>query len=111
MEFCFGIFLLFNGCWELFHKSGGIVRALVLCLYAYFNIWFVAKAGWSTFMQRRMAVKKIDKLHDATAEELASLEDVCAICYHQMENAKFTPCKHYFHAICLRKWLYMQVLI
>jgi hypothetical protein len=26
-----------------------------------------------------------------------------------MVQAKLTRCNHMFHAICLRKWLYMQV--
>jgi hypothetical protein len=26
-----------------------------------------------------------------------------------MAQAKLTRCNHMFHAICLRKWLYMQV--
>ena len=28
-----------------------------------------------------------------------------------MVAAKLTKCKHMFHAICLRKWLYMQVCL
>ena len=25
-----------------------------------------------------------------------------------MTNAKVTRCRHFFHSVCLRKWLYMQ---
>lgn len=25
-----------------------------------------------------------------------------------MTSAKITRCKHYFHGVCLRKWLYVQ---
>ena len=25
-----------------------------------------------------------------------------------MTTAKITRCKHYFHGVCLRKWLYVQ---
>ena len=42
-------------------------------------------------------------------EEITKHNDVCAICYQDMTIAKITRCKHMFHAICLRKWLYMQV--
>ncbi|KHJ97502.1 zinc finger, C3HC4 type [Oesophagostomum dentatum] len=32
--------------------------------------------------------------------------DVCAICFMEMwEEARVTPCKHFFHGSCLRKWL------
>merc|ERR1711874_645426 len=67
-----------------------------------------AKSGWSTFIKRRTAVAKIDSLNDATKEEIEKHNDVCAICYQEMVAAKLTKCKHMFHAICLRKWLYMQ---
>lgn len=61
------------------------------------------------FMKRRTAVKKIDTLPDAKSFDLENLSDVCSICYQQMRAAKITSCKHYFHAVCLRKWLYLQV--
>lgn len=34
--------------------------------------------------------------------------DVCAICYQDMTSAKLTRCNHFFHGVCLRKWLYVQ---
>ena len=34
---------------------------------------------------------------------------MCAICYSDMLNsAKITPCGHFFHGGCLKKWLYVQ---
>ncbi|XP_052744089.1 E3 ubiquitin-protein ligase hrd-1-like [Bicyclus anynana] len=41
----------------------------------------------------------------ATAEELSTLEDVCAVCLGTMKSARVTPCAHFFHADCLRKCL------
>lgn len=41
----------------------------------------------------------------ATAEELARLEDVCAVCLGGMRSARVTPCAHFFHADCLRRCL------
>ena len=37
-------------------------------------------------------------------------DDVCPICYSDIRNseARVTTCKHVFHSICLRKWLYIQ---
>lgn len=26
----------------------------------------------------------------------------------EMASAKITKCKHFFHGVCLRKWLYVQ---
>ncbi|OAD56526.1 Protein TRC8 like protein [Eufriesea mexicana] len=108
VEFAFGIILFFNGFWILVFESGGAIRAVMICIHAYFNIWCEAKAGWSVFMKRRSAVNKINSLPEATAKQLRILDDVCAICYHKMQSAKVTRCNHYFHSVCLRKWLYIQ---
>ncbi|XP_055523403.1 protein TRC8 homolog isoform X2 [Wyeomyia smithii] len=108
VEFCFGIFLFFNGAWILIFESGGAIRALMMCIHAYFNIWCEARAGWGVFMKRRTAVHKISSLPEATPLQLQSFDDVCAICYQEMTSAKITRCKHYFHGVCLRKWLYVQ---
>lgn len=108
VEFAFGIILLLNGFWILVFESGGAIRAIMMCIHAYFNIWCEAKAGWSVFMKRRTAVNKINSLPEAKAEQLRLLDDVCAICYQEMQSAKITRCNHYFHGVCLRKWLYVQ---
>ncbi|KAJ2940047.1 hypothetical protein O0L34_g14082 [Tuta absoluta] len=108
IEFCFGIFLFFNGAWILLFESGGAIRAVMMCIHAYFNIWCEARAGWSVFMKRRTAVNKINSLREASVDQLDRLDDVCAICYQEMHSAKITRCNHYFHGVCLRKWLYVQ---
>ncbi|XP_061397113.1 protein TRC8 homolog [Musca vetustissima] len=113
VEFCFGILLFFNGAWILVFESaqnatGGAIRAIMMCIHAYFNIWCEARAGWSVFMKRRSAVHKISTLPEATPAQLQAFDDVCAICYQEMHSAKITRCRHYFHGVCLRKWLYVQ---
>ncbi|XP_041985237.1 protein TRC8 homolog [Aricia agestis] len=108
IEFCFGIFLFFNGAWILLFESGGAIRAVMMCIHAYFNIWCEARAGWSVFMKRRTAVNKINSLREASTDQLMRLDDVCAICYQEMHSAKITRCNHFFHGVCLRKWLYVQ---
>lgn len=108
VEFIFGIFLFFNGCLILLFENGGSIRAIMMCIHAYFNIWRQAKSGWETFIKRRTAVTKIESLTDATQEDLERYNDVCAICYQELANAKITRCNHFFHGVCLRKWLYVQ---
>jgi E3 ubiquitin-protein ligase RNF139 len=108
IEFIFGIFLFFNGAWILLFESGGTIRALMMCIHAYFNIWLQAKQGWKTFMKRRLAVHKINSLPEASQEQLKDFDDVCAICYQELGSARITRCNHYFHGVCLRKWLYVQ---
>ncbi|BFF91318.1 protein TRC8 homolog [Drosophila madeirensis] len=108
VEFCFGILLFINGAWILVFESGGAIRAIMMCIHAYFNIWCEARAGWSVFMKRRSAVHKISSLPEATPAQLQAFDDVCAICYQEMYSAKITRCRHFFHGVCLRKWLYVQ---
>ena len=101
--------MFFNGAWILLFESGGAIRAGMMCIHAYFNIWSEARAGWSVFIKRRTAVNKIESLPEASEEQLNKLDDVCAICYQEMRTAKITRCNHFFHGVCLRKWLYVQV--
>ena len=108
IEFLFGIFLFCNGAWIMLFESGGAIRALMMCIHAYFNIWCQAKEGWKVFINRRRAVARIAALEVATQEQLEAHSDVCAICYQDLKTASITKCKHYFHAVCLRKWLYVQ---
>ncbi|KAK7462624.1 hypothetical protein BaRGS_00038331, partial [Batillaria attramentaria] len=108
IEFLFGIFLFCNGAWIMLFESGGAIRALMMCIHAYFNIWLQAKEGWRVFINRRRAVARIAALDEATQEQLDEHGDVCAICYQELTAARITRCKHFFHAVCLRKWLYVQ---
>jgi E3 ubiquitin-protein ligase RNF139 len=108
IEFFFGIFLFCNGAWIMVFESGGTIRACMMCIHAYFNIWVQAKEGWKTFMRRRTAVNKIDSLPSATSAEIDLHNDLCAICYQELKTARITRCHHFFHGVCLRKWLYVQ---
>lgn len=103
-----------ESCWlsigekSIYFKSQKRNRFLWQFFFSYFNIWCEAKAGWSVYMKRRTAVQKISSLSEASSTDLANFDDVCAICYQEMTSAKITRCKHYFHGVCLRKWLYVQ---
>jgi E3 ubiquitin-protein ligase RNF139 len=59
-------------------------------------------------MRRRQAVDKINSLPEASEQQLREFDDVCAICYQELLTARITRCNHYFHGVCLRKWLYVQ---
>ncbi len=39
VEFCFAVFLFFNGGWILVFESGGTIRAVMMLIHAYCNIW------------------------------------------------------------------------
>lgn len=108
IEFVSGLFLFVNGAWIFVFESRGVIRAFMICIHAYFNIFQLGKDGWKKFKNRRMAVQKIQLMDQAAPEVLASHNDVCAICYQELTSACITPCSHLFHAMCLRKWLYVQ---
>lgn len=109
IEFVFGVIMFGNGAYTMMFESGSKIRACMMCLHAYFNIYLQAKNGWKTFINRRTAVKKINSLPEIKGAQLRDIEDVCAICYQEFAaSARITPCNHYFHALCLRKWLYIQ---
>ncbi|XP_075067842.1 E3 ubiquitin-protein ligase RNF139 [Mixophyes fleayi] len=109
IEFIFGVVMFGNGAYTMMFESGSKIRACMMCLHAYFNIYLQARNGWKTFINRRTAVKKINSLPEVKVSEGSEIDDVCAICYQEFRSsARVTPCHHYFHALCLRKWLYIQ---
>lgn len=90
-------------------ESGSIFRAPWMCIHAYYSIWRSIRDGWRVFIKRRLAVRRVESLADATSVQLSEFDDVCSICQHNMDSAKITNCNHYFHSICLRKWLNLKV--
>ncbi|KAK8788818.1 hypothetical protein V5799_021412 [Amblyomma americanum] len=108
LEFLFGVFLLFNGAWIFAFESRGTIRAFMMCFHAYFNIWQQAKAGWKACARRRAALYKLHSLPEATSQQLRELDDVCTICFQELQTARVTRCRHFFHSACLRKWLYVR---
>lgn len=110
LEFLFGILLFFDGLWILFFEQSGLLRAFMICVHAYCNIYLQAVEGWSKLQRRRLAANKLSSLANATEEQVRLYNDVCCICYQEASagNTKITQCGHYFHAYCLQKWLYMQ---
>lgn len=83
VEFLVGLFLLCNSAFILVYESGGAIRAMLVGLHAYFNLWCEARVGWKIFTRRRTAVAKIATLE--TVIELNELDDVCAICFHELK--------------------------
>lgn len=83
LEFLVGLFLLCNSAFILIYENGGAIRAVLVGLHAYFNLWCEARVGWKIFTRRRTAVHKIATLE--TVNELDKLDDVCAICFHDLK--------------------------
>ncbi len=83
LELIVGIFILSNSGFSLVCESGGSIRACLFGFQGYMILWGEAWTGWKIFTRRRIAVRKIDTL-DTVDPSLDSLDDVCAICFHNL---------------------------
>lgn len=111
LEFLVALFVVCAGFHESLFGQWSWSNSTVLVVHCYFNVWQRLQTGWVSFLRRREAVKHINALTAATEDQLIVHNDVCAICYQAMStdgNVRITRCRHFFHAACLRKWLYVQ---
>ncbi|XP_077334513.1 uncharacterized protein LOC143975825 isoform X2 [Lithobates pipiens] len=108
LEFLVALCVVAYGTWESIFGEWSWMGVSVIIVHSYFNVWLRAQSGWKSFLLRREAAKKISHLPRATEEELRAHNDVCSICFQEMSFAVITTCGHYFHADCLKKWLYVQ---
>ena len=109
LELLSALFVVCAGLKEASTGHWSLLNTLVLLVHCYFNVWVRIKSGWRTFLLRQAAVNRMLTLVEATEAQLRSYNDVCAICYSDMQlSAKITPCGHYFHGGCLKKWLFLQ---
>ncbi|CAM5142234.1 unnamed protein product [Natator depressus] len=108
LEFLVAVCVVAYGTWESIFGEWSWMGASVIIIHSYFNVWLRAQSGWKSFLLRREAAKKINSLLRATRGQLRDHNDVCAICFQEMDMAVITNCGHFFHTGCLRKWLYVQ---
>ncbi|XP_069488487.1 RING finger protein 145-like [Ambystoma mexicanum] len=108
LEFLVAVCVVGYGTWESIFGEWSWMGASVIIIHSYLNVWLRAQSGWKSFLLRREAAKKINSLPQASKEQLLAHNDVCAICFQEMSIAVITTCGHFFHACCLRKWLYIQ---
>uniref|UniRef100_A0A7N8X8T9 RING finger protein 145 n=1 Tax=Mastacembelus armatus TaxID=205130 RepID=A0A7N8X8T9_9TELE len=108
LEFVVALCVVAYGTWESLFGEWSWMGASVIIIHSYFNVWLRAQSGWRSFLLRQEAAKKINSLPRATVEQLQQHNDVCSICFQEMNSAVITYCGHFFHGNCLRKWLYVQ---
>ncbi|KAJ0044203.1 hypothetical protein NL108_008088 [Boleophthalmus pectinirostris] len=108
LEFVVALCVVAYGTWESLFGEWSWMGASVIIIHSYFNVWLRAQSGWRSFLLRQEAAKKINSLPKATTEQLERHNDVCSICFQEMNAAVITYCGHFFHGNCLRKWLYVQ---
>ncbi|XP_041090698.1 RING finger protein 145-like [Polyodon spathula] len=108
LEFLVALCVVCYGTLEFLFGKWSWMGASVIIIHSYFNVWLRAQSGWKSFLLRQEAAKKMSSLPRATAQQLERHNDLCAICFQEMNSAVVTYCGHFFHASCLRKWLYVQ---
>ncbi|XP_069139034.1 RING finger protein 145-like [Argopecten irradians] len=108
LEFVVAVFVVCYGMKESITGEWSWINSSILIIHCYFNVWQRLQTGWKSFLLRREAVKRMESLPHASAEQLAMYNDVCPICYMGLDSARITPCGHFFHGTCLRKWLYIR---
>ncbi|KAK6474782.1 RING finger protein 145-like [Huso huso] len=108
LEFLVALCVVVYGVSETIFGEWTVMGSTIIFIHSYYNVWLRAHLGWQNFLLRRDAVNKIKCLPIATDEQLEKHNDICAICYQDMKSAVITPCSHFFHAGCLKKWLYVQ---
>ncbi|CAH2299187.1 RING finger 145-like [Pelobates cultripes] len=108
LEFLVALCVVAYGSWESIFGEWSWMGVSVIIVHSYFNVWLRAQSGWKSFLLRREAVKKINALPKATMLQLRAHNDVCSICFQDMTVSVITPCNHFFHGDCLRKWFYVQ---
>ena len=108
LELLVAIFVVVYGAKESLFGEWSWINSFILLIHCYFNVWVKLQNGWRSFLQRREAVEKLESLPEATVDQLQAHNDVCAICFQEMNSARITSCGHYYHGFCLKKWLYVK---
>lgn len=108
LEFLVAVCVVCYGVSETVFGEWSVMGSTIILVHSYYNVWLRAQLGWQSFLLRRDAVNKIKSLPTASNTQLEQYNDICAICYQDMNSAVITPCSHFFHAGCLKKWLYVQ---
>ncbi|CCD68302.2 RING finger protein 145 homolog [Caenorhabditis elegans] len=99
------------GCMQVVKVGFSFATFAILLFHVIVNIYKRLEHTVSFIKNRNAAVKNINRLSKADVVQLREREDVCAICFIEMkEEARITPCKHYFHGPCLRKWLAVKMV-
>ncbi|XP_052104372.1 RING finger protein 145-like [Mytilus californianus] len=102
---CFGIVTLLRSfCTHL--NIGVFTKYDVLQLIgiASLDIYHAIMAIWRVYIQRKQIFQFTARLENASEDQIKLNNDVCSICFQNMDSAKVTPCNHIFHETCIMKW-------
>ncbi|CAC5361056.1 RNF145 [Mytilus coruscus] len=102
---CFGIVTLFRSfCTHLDIGVFTKLDVLQLIGIASLGIYHAIMAIWRVYIQRKQIFQFTARLENASENQIELNNDVCSICFQNMDSAKVTPCNHIFHETCIMKW-------
>ncbi|CAI2322893.1 unnamed protein product [Caenorhabditis sp. 36 PRJEB53466] len=111
IEILSAICVMLFGCMQVVKKGFSCATLAILLFHVVVNIYKRLENFFNYVRSRNAAVNNINQLKKADTTQLKEREDLCAICFIEMrEEARITPCKHYFHGPCLRKWLAVKMV-
>jgi len=107
----------------------GVIIGSYIYMKYFFNENTSFMRGWENYINRRLALKRAKKLKEKEllmkkkkfyllnniikeinfSKDFANNEEECPICLGNYEKDKkvcFTPCKHLFHHLCLKEYIY-----
>ncbi|VDP19275.1 unnamed protein product [Soboliphyme baturini] len=106
VEFVSGILLFVNGVWIFLFEYGGWLRALMLGVHAYSNLWLVANNGWKSLKRRRTARSQFSVIADASSEQIVAFDGICASISMKKLSIQYQQSQYLrFH------WLFPQVCL
>ncbi|MFH4974987.1 hypothetical protein AB6A40_001696 [Gnathostoma spinigerum] len=111
IEILMSSLIVIHGIYSSFRGQWTFPSIVVLLFHTYLNVWSRSKEVLASITAHYIACKNISYLRPASNAELLKMRDVCSICFSEMiTDARVTPCHHYFHSFCLRKWLTVKLV-
>ncbi|CAG0912672.1 unnamed protein product [Notodromas monacha] len=69
LEFLIAVFVVCVGLKELFGEEWSMMNCSIVFVHCYFNVWQRLQAGWTSFLRRKDAVKKVKALPSVKLED------------------------------------------
>ncbi|KAL3847615.1 hypothetical protein ACJMK2_018518 [Sinanodonta woodiana] len=82
---------------------GLIVHGILITLGQVIIVFTILSLEYAIHMQRTKSRAVVQSLPQATPDQVAHLDDVCAICMGEIGEGLVTPCNHIFHSECIRR--------
>ncbi|KAK3585604.1 hypothetical protein CHS0354_004508, partial [Potamilus streckersoni] len=80
-----------------------IVNGLMILLGQVIVVVVILSLEYDIYVQTTKSRAVVLSLSPATPDQVAHLDDVCAVCMDEIREGLVTPCEHIFHGECIRR--------